>query len=455
MNTPAELALAEPVGSTPATEKSAALLRLWLLGGIVAAITLATPFIFRAGGDHAYMGCAIATGLVAIAATRVAERTPTRIALCTILGVAVLLRGVLLVTEPLLSDDIYRYIWDGRAQAAGVNPYRYVPADEALATLRDDAIFPRINRADYAVTIYPPVAQIFFFLATRLGESVTTMKLALLACEAVTVVVILMLLRRLGRRLTRLVAYAWHPLPMWEIANSGHIDALMVALMMLGIWLAVSGRPLYGGAAIALATLAKPFAVVILPAIWRAWDWKLPLIVVAVIALCYAPYLSVGTGVLGFLTTGYLHEEQLATGSSFWLLAVWRALFGKIAGDSAVYLAGSAVIIGALALVAANRQNRSTETVLTDVSRLLLAFLFLLSPNYPWYFLAATPFVALLGGAPVWAMTIGAVLLQEEAVWDPHVPIMIRKSLHFGAFLLACGYVTWRSYTTRERLDAR
>ena len=91
---------------------------------------------------------------------------------------------------PRTSDDAYRYVWDGRVQAAGINPYRYAPADPALAELRDDAIFPKINRAEYAVTIYPPVAQMFFFLVTRLGENVTTMRLAMLGCEAGLVAVI-------------------------------------------------------------------------------------------------------------------------------------------------------------------------------------------------------------------------------------------------------------------------
>ena len=93
----------------------------------------------------------------------------------------------MLLFDPLLSTDIYRYIWDGRVQAAGINPYRYFPAHDALAHLRDATIFPRINRADYAVTIYPPVAEFFFLIVTRIGESVTVMRLALLGCEAVSV----------------------------------------------------------------------------------------------------------------------------------------------------------------------------------------------------------------------------------------------------------------------------
>ena len=61
-----------------------------------------------------------------------------------------------LFPPPFLSSDMYRYVWDGRVQVAGINPYRYVPADPALQSLRDDAIYPHINRADIARTIYPP-----------------------------------------------------------------------------------------------------------------------------------------------------------------------------------------------------------------------------------------------------------------------------------------------------------
>ena len=428
------------------TDAGSALIRLWALGAVTTALTLATPFVFRAGGDNAYMAMAVACGLIAMAATSVAERESSTKAFSIIVGVAVLLRGILLFIDPLLSTDIYRYAWDGRVQAYGVNPYRYFPADDALAPLRDAIVYPNVNRADYAVTIYPPIAQMFFFLVTRLGENVTTMKLALLACEVITAVVIVLLLRVLGRPTTRLVAYIWHPLPMWEIANSGHIDALMIALMMLGIWLALTGRPLRGAASITLGALAKPFAVVALPAVWRAWDWKLPLTVLAVIALCYAPYLSVGWGVFGYFTTGYLREEHLATGDNIWPLAVWRQIVGVLPGDFAIYVVAFVLIMATLGIVAARREPRTAATSLADINRLLLAFLFLVSPNYPWYFLVATPFVALVGGAPVWSMTVAAVLVQDEVSWDPYAPVLIRKSILYGVFLAACAWETWRSW---------
>jgi alpha-1,6-mannosyltransferase len=427
---------------------------LMFFGALVIGLVLATPFAFWKHGDNAYVVIAIATGLAALGAAIVAEHASPARALWLIFAVAVLSRLFMLLLDPLLSTDIYRYIWDGKVQAAGINPYRYVPADPALASLRDTVIYPNINRADYAVTIYPPVAQMFFFLVTRFGESVTTMKVALLACEGVTVTMILLLLRQLARPATRIVAYAWHPLPMWEIANSGHIDAFMLALMMLGLWLALTGRPLRGAASIALAALVKPFALLALPATWRPswrpWDWKAPIIVSAIMVLCYAPYLSVGWGVFGSLT-GYLNEEQYSSGALVWPLAAIRWIAGTFRGDLAIYFAASACAVTAMALVAAWRKERPAEVCLHDINRLLLAFMFLLSPNYPWYFLILTPFVALVGGAPVWVFTVGAVLLQDELRSDPYVPMLMRKSVLYGVFLIACTYPFLRVWLNSAR----
>ena len=140
------------------------------------------------------------------------------------------------LAPPYLSSDIYRYVWDGRVIAAGINPYGYVPNDPHLAALRDPDIFPEINRGNYARTIYPPAAQAIFFLVTRLGESLTVMKLAMVGFEAIAVVLMLRLLAAAGRPASWIAVYAWNPLPLWEFAGSGHIDAAMIAFVALALW---------------------------------------------------------------------------------------------------------------------------------------------------------------------------------------------------------------------------
>jgi alpha-1,6-mannosyltransferase len=420
-------------------------------GAILAGLTLATPFAFQASGDNAFIALTVPACVLAFAATQVAERAPTKRALWLIFGIGIALRIYVLLFDPLLSSDIFRYVWDGRVQAAGINPYRYFPAHDAVAHLRDATIFPGINRPDYAVTIYPPFAEFFFLIVTRIGENVNVMRLALLACEAVSVTLIVLFLRRLERPTTRVVAYFWHPLPIWEIANGGHVDALAVALMLLGLWVALAGRAMHGAALITLGMLVKPYVAPALAPLWRPWDWKMPLVVIAIIGLCYFPYLSVGWGVFGFLTKGYLTEEGIISGNDLWLLSVWRLAFGAHRGDLVVYAAVAASILLFMALSAARRPNRTIASSLTDTNMLMLVVLLLLSPNYPWYFLAIVPFVALCGNAPTWVVSIGALLLTDEVRGDFQIPKLVVKSILFGGCLLA--YV-WSAQVAYQKQTA-
>jgi alpha-1,6-mannosyltransferase len=417
------------------------------VGAVLLGLTLVTPSAFEAYGDNAFIALTVVAGLLTIVATRLAERVRSDRVLWLILGLGIALRIVALLFDPFLSNDIYRYVWDGRVQTAGINPYRYVPADAALTFLRDGAIFPHINRTDTAVTIYPPVAQFFFFIVARIDESVTVMRLALLACEGVTVTLIILLLRRMNRPVTHVVAYLWHPLPLWEIANSGHVDALMVALMMLGLFIALTVHALRGAVLITLSVLVKPFAAPVFAGIWRPWDLKMPLVVIATVALCYLPYLSVGWGALGFLTKGYLTEEGISAGYDIWLLSLWRFAFGEHQGDVVTYVALAALVLLTKGFSVARSSQGTIASTLADINMLLLLALLLLSPNYPWYFLVITPFTALCGSLPAWVVSIGALLLSEQLDWDFYIPRMVTKSILFGGLLLA-----WASVALRTRV---
>jgi alpha-1,6-mannosyltransferase len=373
------------------------------------------PSLVRTAGYAAFIPALAASGLLTLIAAKLAGEVPARSGLIVILGLALAMRLLLVGQELFLSTDIYRYIWDGRVQAAGINPYVHVPADPALAALRDAAIYPYINRAGYAVTAYPPVAEMFFLLVTRIAESLTTMRLAMVACEVVTVMVIIDLARKLERPVTAVVAYAWHPLAIWEIANSGHVEGLMVALLMLGVWLLVRARAVAGAVAVALAVLVKPYAVLALPAFWRPWDWRAPLAVIAAIVLCYLPYAGAGRGIFGF-AAGYVSEEGLLNGSGIWLVALAQFLFGEWTGFVPLYLALAAAVMGWLALRVSFRAERTPQASVDDIALLLTAGLFFVSPNYAWYVLVLVPFLALGPRAPVWALTLAAFFLYRPAI---------------------------------------
>ena len=430
----------------PARQDSTALVGLFLAGCALLALAVAGPWIVRALGYAVFVPALAASGLITIFATRCAVRVPVRIGLIVVLGFALAMRLALVGIEPLLSTDLYRYIWDGRVQAAGINPYLYVPADPALAALRDAAIYPHINRADYAVTAYPPVAEMFFFLVSRIAETTTTIRLAMVACEIAIVAIVIDLLRRLALPATAVVAYAWHPLVVWEIANNGHVEALMVALMMFGVWLLVRARRVAGAIAVTLAALAKPYAVLILPVFWRPWDWRVPLAVAATILVCYLPYLGAGTGVFGFLGQGYLSEEGLLSGSSIWAVALLQAVLGPVSWLTPIYAAAAAAIMVALGLRYRHDQDRTPRETMCAVIVMLIAGLVLMSPNYAWYFLALVPFIPLGAGAPAWALTLGAFLLYRPIFLASHNEL-IWKSLATLPFLLALAFVLSRKRT--------
>jgi hypothetical protein len=331
----------------------------------------------------------------------------SRRALIAALALAALMHLAVLLAPPYLSDDINRYVWDGRVEAAGINPYRYVPADPQLAALRDATIFPSVNRSDYAPTIYPPVAESIFFLGTRLSESLTAMKATLLVIELAGVLLLIRLLdeQRLPRE--RVLIYAWHPLTLWEFAGSGHVDVAVVTLVVLALW--ARGRQIawLTGTALAAAALVKFFPAVLFPALYRRWDWKMPVAAAATVILAYLPFIGAGGAVLGFLP-GYLKEEDLQSGAGFFLWKVFRGLGPLDHVGAALYLALAGAALAALAV-------RSLFTAeyryLASAMTLAVATTVLLSPHYAWYFAWVVPFICFTPRASVLYLTVACPLL--------------------------------------------
>ncbi len=160
---------------------------------------------------------------------------------------AIIFRISLVPSEPtVLSKDMYRYIWDGRVQQNGINPYRYPPGADELENMRDDRIFPNINRQDYP-TLYPAGAQVFFRIFHALvGDSVTGFKAIMVFFDTLTVLLLMALLQNHGLNLSRIIIYAWNPLVIFEIAYSGHLEGLTVFLMVAALYLSTIHKKFRG-----------------------------------------------------------------------------------------------------------------------------------------------------------------------------------------------------------------
>ena len=392
-----------------------ALVALAVAGAALLALSpLMLHFLVAVRYEH-FVLAALAQGAVyAFAVWLILRCRFGRAALVLIFAVAVIARAIALPAPPTLSTDIARYVWDGRVQAAGINPYRYVPADERLAALRDDAIYPNINRADYAPTVYPPVAEMIFLAVTRLSETLTAMRLVMIGFEVVTVLALLALLRHDGRPPERVLIYAWHPLPIWEFAGAGHVDAAAIAFMTLAM-LAARERRALAGLALAAGALTKPFVLLVAPALWRRWDWRLPAALIAAGIVFYLPYLGAGSGVLGYLG-GYGEEQGYADGSGFFLVALLRAL-GVPAPGGLAFAIFAALVLAVLALAIAFR-SRPHDAGPAIFLPLAAAFFVLISPHYAWYFAWALPLLVRAPYVPLLYVTLACFIFYLPAIKD-------------------------------------
>jgi alpha-1,6-mannosyltransferase len=435
----------------PATS-SAKVIGIAVCGLLLLGLTGAGLYKQRQDDIAGFVAVALAQGAVYFAAATLVWRSlRSRQILGLILAVAAVMRLVVLFAPPYLSSDIYRYIWDGRVLAAGINPYRYIPTDPQLEKLRDADIYPEINRGNYAPTIYPPAAQAIFFAVTRFGESVTVMKAGMLLFEALAIGLMLQMLVAGGQPASRILIYAWHPLPVWEFAGSGHLDAAVVAFVALASW---AHRHLPGwatGLALAGGVLTKLYPAVLFPALWRRWDWRMPLAFGLAIVLAYLPFLDVGWGVLGFLP-GYTAEEGLRGGAGFYLWSLAQALFPIASIPALAYVLFAAVLLLALGLILAFRS--AAEFELRGAMLLAVVLMLLLSPHYPWYFAWQIVFACLLPSFSLLWLTAASFLLYlvpvgAQLVRDSNR--LIVESVIYLPFVVLAAFELWRQRRVGNR----
>ena len=324
------------------------------------------------------------------AAVMVLRRAAPAGSLAVILVIATLMRLAPLASPAFLSSDLYRYVWDGRVQNAGINPYRYIPSAPELAPLRDEAVYPRINRSDYAPTIYPPVAQAIFAVLDAIWPSPNVMKAAMLGFEALAVWVMLRLLRLAGLPRERVLLYAWQPLWPWEYAGNGHVDAAAIAFIGLALLAVARRRDGWAGVALSAAIMVKLLPVVLAPALWRARGWRMPMAALACVAIGYGSYASVGIKMFGFLG-GYANEEGLSSGGGILPVQLAGLLITLPSQAGTAWLALAAAVLAVLAfgmLKAPEIPDPALRIRRIGHDALLLGTVttVAITPHYAWYF---------------------------------------------------------------------
>jgi hypothetical protein len=285
---------------------------------------------------------------------------------------AVVFRMLLVTLPPTLSGDIYRYVWEGRVQAAGVNPYVQAPAAPELAAWRD-ADWPRINHPE-ATAIYPPFAQLVFRGLAACG-GVTFFKAAFVVLDLGVIVLLAGALRQRGAPPARLALYAWNPLAVVEVAGSGHMEPLALVFLVAAL-VGASSRPASAWVALAACVAVKLAGLAVAPLVARVhpprpWMLGVALLGMAAVSL---PYADAGAALFASLR---LYAAKWRFND-----LLFAALVGFLGSLAWAKVAAALLVLAVLGLLVWRRVG------LERAAQLLLGAALLLSPTiHPWYLL--------------------------------------------------------------------
>jgi hypothetical protein len=336
-----------------------------------------------------------------------------------------------LLTPPGPDDDVHRYVWDGRVQRLGYNPYLAVPSDPALVGLHTSET-RTLNHPDLP-SPYPAGAQLFFRAVTAIHESVFALKATFVVCDFAIVFVLLDILRRSGQAAHWVLAFAWNPLLATEVAGSGHIDIVGVLLLLVSV--AALGRRWRAVAALAfgLAVAVKLLPIVLLPLYWKRVRLRDCALAAVVVGLLYVPFFSHGripSGSLGTYVQSFRFNDPVF------------ASLERVANPQ--FVAGLAVLVGLLTAIWL--RSRSAAWSSEALAWPMAASLLCAPVIYPWYLLWLLPFLRSAATAPVIVWTVS--IIPTYYVW--HLRTLGRPwlvpgwvmLLEYGSVALA-GAIIW------------
>jgi alpha-1,6-mannosyltransferase len=302
---------------------------------------------------------------------------------------------------PGADDDIHRYVWDGRLQRLGYNPYIVVPSDPAAKALHTPET-SNLNNPDLP-SPYPAGAQLVFRAVTAIQESTFALKLTFVVCEFAVVFVLLDILRctRQGGHLV--LAFAWNPLLAIEVAGSGHIDIVGALLLLVSAAALLRRWRATATVALGLAIAVKFLPIVLLPVYWKRVRSRDVALGAAVVGLLYVPFLHHGRVPIGSLGT-YVRSFRFNG-------PVFAALDGVVSPQLLVVLA----LLGGLVTATCLRIRRSTPDWSGDLFAWPMAATLLCAPAvFPWYLLWLLPFLTSASTLLIiiWTVSIIPVYIQ-------------------------------------------
>jgi hypothetical protein len=399
---------------------------------------LGSPLFFAIVAVPSVVYALLARRLLSPTFARRASVSESRSLLIVALAFSAAFRAPLLVRAVDAKSDMVRYIYDGRLQRLGYNPYLVVPADPALAATHTDETrqMPSLR----ARTPYPAAAQWFFRLVVTVNESSRAMKLALVACDLLTIAVLVAWLTSTSRSPWLALMYGWNPLVILEVAHSGHIDALGALWIAVSAWMLSTGRGMRAAIAFVLAVATKLLPIVLLPLFWKRIRVRDAIAGVMVLAVLYLPFASAGTLPLGAVPN--VVDYIRFNGPIFKFLA-WVL----------VPRAAAAIAVTAGLGVAVWMRARTSADDPAAWGWPMAVSLVCAPVVYPWYLLYLTPF---LFARSCWALVAWTfAVLPVYVVWDLSrhghrwfVPAPV-VAIEYGIVIAVAGFSWWERHRNR------
>ena len=340
-------------------------------------------------------------------------------------------------------DDIHRYLWDGRLQRLGYNPYLVVPSDPAAQELHTPET-RSLNNPDLP-SPYPAGAELLFRAVTAIHESIFSLKVAFVLCDLAIVLLLLDIFRRSGQATHLVLAFAWNPLLAVEVAGNGHIDIVGALLLVMSAAALLRRWRAIAAVALGLAIAVKFLPIVLLPLYWKRLRVRDAALASIIVALLYVPFLNHGHIPIGSLGT-YVQSFRF-NGPVF-------AALNRVA--PAWLLAGLAVLAG---FVTAIWLRRKAATFFPDTFAWPMAASLLCAPVvYPWYLLWLLPFLRSGSTVPILIWTVS--IIPTYYVWHlrmlgrPWVlPVWIML-VEYGFVAIASAIAVFRRFKRPEETPA-
>jgi len=375
--------------------------RLYVLGAVLLIALTFCSWNFGSFGAPSFLiplGIAGAAYLLAIREIFHSPKFP-RHAVVIGLAMAAVWHLLFLLQAPGPDDDIHRYLWDGRVQRFGYNPYIVLPSDPALSGLHT-AETRTLNHPDLP-SPYPPGAELFFRSITTIHESAFALKVAFVFCDFAIVLLLLDVLRRTRKGAHWVLAFAWNPLLAIEVAGTGHVD-ILGALFLLASFAALGRRwRSLAAVAFALAVAVKFLPIVLLPLYWKRVRLRDAALGVIAFVFLYLPFFNHGRIPLGSLGT-YVHSFRF-NDPAF-------AALEQLAAPELV--AGVAVAVGLCTAI----WFRMRTAISSEAFAWPMAASLLFAPvAYPWYLLGLLPFLRSTSTLPLTVWTVS--ILPTYYVW--------------------------------------